>query len=511
MYLTQGLHRSVQQNPDGIAVIGESGDVTFRQLEGRVARIGGGLRGLGVRSGDRIGMLATNCAQYVEFTFACPWIGAVASPVNNRWSLDEMAFQIEDAGISVLFVDAPRLAQALELRDRCPLLETVICFDGTTPAPGVVDYEWLIESSEPVSDVRPDPDSLAVLMYTGGTTGRPKGVMLSARQILTSAFGALASVGFPNTAERCLHIAPLFHLAAFAGMIQQSMLGATHVVIGDFTVEGLVETIAAKQITMTTLVPTMVPWMLDHAERTGASLSSLRYIGYGAAPMPEAVLTRLLTALPHVKLRQAYGMTELGPVATVLRDEDHHDRDHPERLRSVGRAAAHAEVVVVNKDGVEQPRGKVGEVVVRGAHVMIGYWNNPVETQKALQDGWMHTGDMGYMYEHGYLFLVDRLKDMIVSGGENVYSAEVEAVIHRHEAIASCAVIGVPDEVWGERVHAVVVLVPGASVTPEELRDYVGERIARYKAPRTVEFIDQMPLSPVGKILKRTLRDAYTS
>jgi len=232
-------------------------------------------------------------------------------------------------------------------------------------------------------------------------------------------------------------------------------------------------------------------------------------VSYGTAPMPEMAIKRLTSKLPSVVLRQAYGMTELGPVATILRDDDHHVPGHPEWLRSVGRAAPHAELKIVDANGAWLPPGVPGEIAVRGEHVMLGYWNRPAETAAAVRDGWMHTGDVGYLDEHGYLYLVDRLKDMIVSGGENVYSAEVEKVLYRHDAVAACAVIGVPDDVWGERVHAVVVRKPGAEVTAAELREFVAGSIARYKAPRTVDFTDTLPTSSVGKILKRKLREEY--
>lgn len=501
MHFTQGLHRAVQQKPDEIAVIDGDLQITFVELESRVARLAAVLRSEGVEPGDRVAVLASNSAMYLECALACAWIGAALSPVNNRWSPDEMGFQIDDAGIAVLIADPAHRDAAVALGQRDSLLRTVIS----------EDYDARIAAAESISDVRADPDALAVLMYTGGTTGRSKGVMLSARQILTSGYGSFVTAGLPNYRERVLHVSPLFHLAAFGGMMQHLILGSTHVFMGEFAVDKLVDTVAAKQITVVTLVPTMVQRMLDHADSANADLSSLRAVGYGSAPMPQPVVARLADLLPGVTLRQAYGMTELGPVATVLRDEDHRDPDHPERRGSVGKAALHAEVRVVDSEDVEVPRGEVGEIVCRGENTMMGYWERPEETKVALRGGWMHTGDLGYMDAHGYVYLVDRLKDMIVSGGENVYSAEVEKVLIQHPAVASCAIIGVPDRDWGERVHAVIVPEPGMEATAQEIRDYVGERIARYKAPRTVEFVDQMPLSPVGKILKRVLRDQHVT
>ena len=511
MHFTRGLHRSVQCEPDAVAVVDGQRELTFVHLRDRVARLAAVFSALGLEPGDRVGILATNCLEYVEFALACPWASLVASPVNNRWSVDEMAFQIDDAGITVLLVDGPRLATAQELRARGSVLETVVVFGSADVPADAVDYDAVVAASEPVADTRADPDATAVLMYTGGTAGRPKGVMLSARQILTSAMGVLAGSGEPNRAGRFLHVAPLFHLAAFAGLVQASIVGSTHVLMGDFTVERLVATIAEKQVTQTVLVPTMVQAMLDYSARSGLPIDSLDSLTYGASPMPEPLLHRLLERLPGLRLRQGYGMTELAPAVTLLRDDDHRDPEHPERLRSVGRAAPHAEVRVVDPVGAELPRGAIGEGVARGDNGMTGSWRNEAETANAVRDGWMHTGDLGYMDAHGYLFLVDRLKDMIISGGENVYSAEVEAALSQHPGVSSCAVIGVPDEQWGERVHAVVVCTSDAALTGPELRDFVGDRIARYKAPRTVDFVDALPLSPVGKILKRSLRESYRS
>jgi acyl-CoA synthetase (AMP-forming)/AMP-acid ligase II len=222
--------------------------------------------------------------------------------------------------------------------------------------------------------------------------------------------------------------------------------------------------------------------------------------------MSDALLGRTMKALPNARFLQVYGMTELAPVATVLRPDDHED---PRHRRSVGRAAPHAEVRVVGPDDVELPRGEVGEIVVRGGHVMLGYWDRPEETAEALRGGWMHTGDAGRMDDEGYLYLTDRLKDMIISGGENVYSVEVENVLGQHPAVATCAVIGVPDETWGERVHAVVVPAADAAVTLEELRAFCADRIAGYKVPRSMDVVDALPVSAAGKVLKRALREPY--
>lgn len=506
MYITQGLHRSLQQHPGALALRGPSGDRTFTELADRVARLASALAGLGLRPGDRVGILTANCPEFVETFLACCWGGFTAAPVNTRWSRKEMAYQVNDADIGVLIADTGHLSRARDLREQCPVLGHLIA---TGPAAdGFADYERLLAGSDPAPDTRASGDALVAILYTGGTTGEPKGVMISAGQLITSATGTLATAGTPQ-AHRFLHTSPLYHLASLAGVVQQVILGSSHFILGDFETEAVAAAIERERITSTTLVPVMIQRLVAHARRAGADLSSLRLLGYGASPISEAVLRDLLDLLPGLALCQRYGMTELGPVATVLTPDDHRDPARPHLLRSVGRAGLHAEIRVVDPADQDVPTGEVGEIIVRGGNMMLGYWKKPEATAEALRGGWMHTGDLGYLDSDGYVYLVDRLKDMIVSGGENVYSAEVEQVLNLHPEVSACAVIGVPDPEWGERVHAVVVPVPGAELTGEDIREFCARSIARYKAPRTVDFADDLPRSAVGKILKRTLRERY--
>ena len=268
----------------------------------------------------------------------------------------------------------------------------------------------------------------------------------------------------------------------------------------------MLETIARHRVTTALLVPTMLQRVVDHPALPEFDLSSVRALLYGASPVSEAVLKRAMRAFPRAAFTQLYGMTEAAGTTTMLGPDEHRSG---RKLRAAGRAAAHAEVRIVDEQDRELPRGAIGEVTCRGGHVMSGYWNRPRETVEALRGGWLHTGDAGYMDDDGYVYLVDRVKDMIVSGGENVYSAEVENAIASHPAVASCAVIAVPDPAWGERVHAVVVLRPGHTASAEEIREHCKTLIAAYKAPRSCEFADRLPLSAAGKVLKRELRKPY--
>ncbi|MCV7220311.1 long-chain-fatty-acid--CoA ligase [Mycolicibacterium elephantis] len=506
MYLTQALHRAVQQTPGLPATVFGERIRTWAQSAERAARLASALKSLGVCSGDRVATLAQNCDDYHDVLFATPWADAVTVPVNTRWSAREIAFSLEDCGAVALVIGDDFLPMLDELRELAPSV-TAYIHNGEQPTPGGVHgFEELIAAHDPVEDARRGGDALAAIYYTGGTTGTPKGVMLSHANLVSAALGALATGQFLAPRGRLLHSAPMFHLADGSGWVARNIVGGTHVILPGFTPESVAAAVEKHQITDMFLAPTMIQMLVDSPAAREHDLSSLRHLLYGASPISQALLERTMRLLPGARLLQAYGMTELSPTTTVLTADDHH---LPGMLRSAGRAVPIAEVRVVDENDNDVPPGTVGEVVARGPHVMIGYWNRPEETAKALRGGWMHTGDGGYLDENGYLFIVDRIKDMIVTGGENVYSAEVENALAQHPAVATCAVIGVPDPDWGERVHAVVVLHDGATATPEELRDHTGRLIARYKAPRSVEFVDALPLTPAQKVNKRALRERY--
>lgn len=507
MYLTQSLHRALQQYPDRPMTICGDRVRTTREVVDRVSRLAAAFRSLGVRVGDRVGLLALNSDHHQEFFFAGWWMGAVAHPLNTRWSPAEIAYALTDSGTEVLLVDDSFAALGPQLRERAPGLRTLVyCGSGATPD-GMVDYEELISGSEPVADIRHGGDTVAFLLYTGGTTGTPKGVMVTDRALQTSMMSSLilTQAAIPDGVN--MLTAPLFHIGALTGWYAQNLIGGTLVFLPNFTPEGVLETIRRHRVTTTTFVPVMVQMVCSHQDFDTYDTSSLRRITYGGAGSPESLLRLAMKSFPQARFTQGYGMTETS-VLTVLTHEDHMAGGR--RLRSAGRATPAIELAVVGPDGARVPTGEVGEVVTRGDHLMAGYWGKPELTAQAVRDGWMHTGDGGYLDEDGYLYIVDRLKDMIITGGENVYSAEVENAVAAHPSVASCAVIGVPDDHWGERVHAVIVLKPGQTATQEEIRAHAKTLIAGYKAPRSVEFIEAMPLSPAGKILKRELRATRT-
>ncbi|MFV0275650.1 MAG: long-chain-fatty-acid--CoA ligase [Parahaliea sp.] len=512
MYLTQGLHRSVQCNPNGEAIRFQGSSITYRQLADRVARLAGALRQLGVKPGDRVAMLSLNSPQYLEYYMAVPWADAVLNPINTRWSVAEVVYSLDDSATSVLIVDDTFLAMGREVFDKAKTLGHLIYTGETGNEPDLLSYEQLLHDAEPVEDVRRGGDALAGVFYTGGTTGFPKGVMLS-HMGLCAGFTACLLSGSCGRDRHSLQVMPLFHLAGMAGIMMQYISGGRHVVIPAFEPELVLETMSTEGVTDVTLAPTMLQMLLDwreaHPERT-FDFSSLKNIAYGASPISPTQLDRAREAFPSAEFRQGYGMTELSTVATALGAEYHSAAGQASgRMYSAGRAVECVEVRIVDADDNEVARGTIGEIIARGPNVMLGYWNKPEATAEAVRNGWMHTGDAGYMDEDGFVYVVDRLKDMIVSGGENIYSAEVETALNSHPAVSECAVIAIPSDKWGETVHAAIVLKAAQEATEDDLLSHCRERIAGYKCPRSFEFRDAMPLTSVGKVSKADLRKPY--
>ncbi len=509
MNITHGLRRALQINSNGLATVCGRRRRIWREVGERVARLAGAMQARGVAAGDRVAVLSLNSDRYLELYLAVGWAGAVIVPLNIRWSALENEDALRDCRAGVLFVDKAFAPIGAQLVKAIPGLKLIYADDGEVPS-GIESYDALIAGSEAVDDAMRDGTDLAGIFYTGGTTGRSKGVMLSHQNLMANALNALGEGLFPASCVY-LHAAPMFHLANGAAMYSLLLSGGSNVMIQAFTPEGVMAAMQNERVTDVLLVPTMIQMFVDHPAIANYDLSSLKNIVYGASPISEAVLDRAARALPHVAFTQAYGMTELSPIATLLHWKEHIGEGRTKgRHRGAGRATLGCEVRIVDEHDHPVPFGTVGQIVARGDNVMMGYWERPEETARAVVNGWMHTGDGGYMDKDGFIYVVDRVKDMIISGGENVYSVEVENALAQHPAVAQCAVIGIPSEQWGETVHAVVVKRSGAQVTPGELIEFTRTLIAGYKCPRSVEITEvPLPLSGAGKVLKRELRKPF--
>lgn len=469
------------------------------------ARIAGVLGNLGVRAGDRVAVWSANSDRYMLLYLAIPWAGGVIVPMNARWSVAESAFALDDCAPTVAFVDA-----AVDDATRALFAARGIAIISMSDTAGSGGLSWQdAVAHAPVEDAGRAGTDLFGIFYTGGTTGRSKGVMLSHAGIVGNCM-SMRTLGLCPDGCSMLIVAPLFHLAAVAALTMAMLANGAAVIMPAFDPAGALDVLADRRVTDALLVPTMIQMMLNDPGFDPARLSSLQRIMYGASPMQEGTLDRIMAAAPHVDFYQCYGMTELSCTATILTPELHVGAHREQgRHRGAGRAMPGTEVRIVDADGAPKPQGEVGEIAVRGPGVMLGYWKQPDLTAAAVRDGWMHTGDGGRIDDCGVLYVLDRIKDMIVSGGENVYSAEVESAIALHPGVAQCAVIGVPDDRWGERVHAVVVARAGHDLGAEDLIDHCKRLIAGYKCPRSVEFKTALPLSPAGKVLKTELRAPY--
>jgi acyl-CoA synthetase (AMP-forming)/AMP-acid ligase II len=511
MQLTQALHKARREQPDRIAVVCGHRRTTYSALAHRVARLAGALHSLGVKPGDRVGILGSDSERYREFYYAIWWVGAVSTPVNCRWSSAEIAFSLEDCGMQLLVVDDPFTTMLPALHEQVPALKTIIYAGHGTAPDGALRYDALLADAEPLDDVNRGGADPAALFYTGGTTGRAKGVLLSHGGLYTATLGSLV-VSDRSPGAVCLHALPLFHVGGLIVMLQAMTGQSTQVMLPAFDPAIFLELIERERVSEAALVPTMIKRVVDHPALIQRDLSSWKRLYYGASPIDATLLEQLIERLPNLALTQYYGMTETSAIVAALPDWCHQSEG---RARGCHRAAGFptpsAEMRVVGPHGEELASGEIGEVCLRGPGVMLGYWNQPELTAQAVQDGWMRTGDGDYLDADGLLHIVDRLKDMIVSGGENVYSVEVENAILSLTGVAQCAVIGVPDPDWGERVHAVLVLQPGAEVDAKAVIDHSKSLIAGFKCPRSVEFRSEMPISGAGKLMKYKLREPYWS
>ncbi|MFC1822115.1 long-chain-fatty-acid--CoA ligase [Thermodesulfobacteriota bacterium] len=499
--------RAAEGYPERIIVQDGMYSATFVRHLDRTCRLANTLKEeLGIKRDDRYAVLSGNRHHYLELWHAGLLGGGVINPINIRLNPQEIKYILNDSETQVIFVD-PTYAEMIDsIRSETPSLRQVVLI-GNADVPHDMHYDELIENARPVIPEETEEDDPCILMYTGGTTGLPKGVLIDQRAINLNIYHMVIHYHLDETFCYLLFM-PMFHVGALLGTLGPAVSGGRVVIIPGFDEKLAMDTIEREHVTDAGMVPTMLALILNHPEFKPERLSSLRTIGYGAAPMPEGLLRRVLELFPNLGIFQGYGMTEASGVITHLSTADHHKGG--KRLRSVGRRMFGVQMIIQDFDGNTLPPGDVGEVCIKTGSLMRCYLNLPEATEEAIKDGWYHTGDMGYLDEGGYLFLVDRAKDMIVTGGENVYSLEVENAISTHTSVAQVAVIGIPHEIWGEAIHAIVVINSGMSVTDEEIKTYARQTLANYKIPKTVEIrTDPLPLSAAGKILKRELRKPY--
>jgi acyl-CoA synthetase (AMP-forming)/AMP-acid ligase II len=504
MLLSEVPVHAAHRAPDRVAVRLDDRTLTYARMRDDCWRLSNALRGIAA-PGDRIAILAENCLEYALCYYAVPGAGMTLTFLNYRLAPAELAWIINDAAPSVLIVQDRYAGAIATIRAEIPSVRSVFVIGAD--ADGQPGFDALVAAGAPVAPPPPDEDAVAWLLYTSGTTGLPKGAMLTHRNVMAAVLNSVASWERDGESHYLLTF-PMYHVAGY-GLVVNHLCASELTILPNFDPVALFAIIERHRITATAAAPTMIALLLDHPAMADYDLSSLRNVGYGASAMPAAVLLRARERWPQVRFATGFGMTELaGNVMVLTADEHDHAIDEGlPILTSVGRQMLLARVRVVDAAVRDVAIGEEGEIVVKGDQVLTGYWRNPEATAKAFTDGWFHTGDVGRWSEGGYLTIVDRKKDMIVTGGENVYPREVEEVLYRHPAVLEAAVVGMEDPVWGESVVAIVTPRHGATVAAADLIQHCRDHIASYKKPKAVAFVAELPKNASGKVLKRTLRD----
>ncbi len=498
-----------RETPWRIATVFGDRRTSYAALHERVLRAVAALRAAGIAPGDRVGHMGLNHPDYLVLMQACARMGAVLAPINWRLVAGEVAWILKDAGIRLLLADRA-FAPVVEAAAGQSGIERILFTDaGTASEP---DFATWIEGHAPDAAEHPaEPDDVVLQLYTSGTTGFPKGALLTHRSLLgTIGKGALTGEDWSRWDEDdvALVAMPLFHIGGTGWALHALEAGATAVILARPDIEAIIETIATERVTKAFAVPAVLNMIIHHPKARTSDLSSLTELLYGASPIPLEVLKGAMGVFRNARFIQCYGATETSGTVVYLPPADH-DPAGNQRMRGCGKPFPGNEIRIVDQAGRDLPPREVGEIAVRSVSVMKGYHNNPEATRKAIRDGWYFTGDAGWMDEDGYLYIHDRVKDMIVSGAENIYPAEVENALASHPAIKDAAVIGVPDPKWGEAVKAIVVLKEGMEATEADIIAHCRAHIAGYKCPKSVDFVAELPRNPSGKILKKELRKPY--
>ncbi|MFQ5682941.1 MAG: long-chain-fatty-acid--CoA ligase [Candidatus Binatia bacterium] len=518
MYLTEILPRAAAAYPNKVAVVCGQIKLNYREVADRVGRLAYTLTGLGVGPGERIALLHSNCHRSLEAYFAAAHAGAVLVPLNCRLTARDLAYIIDDTESRVLFADATwgKLATeaATQAHTRCTLVWSP-SGDENRRGPSSLDYETslLTAGSHPLGEPRVKEDDPANIYYTSGTTGHQKGVVLTHRNIYSHALATIADLRLSDS-DIWAHVAPMFHLADAWATWAMTWVGARHVMLGRFDAKLVLQTLVEQGVTVTNLIPTMLNDLINTPQAICSKYPSLRLLMTGGAPIAPKLVRRVVETF-GCEYVQTYGLTETSPYLTFsLLKENLRNLPPDEQMRyrsMTGRAALGVTLRVVDDAGRDIPADgqAVGEIVARGDRITPGYWRLQEVTAEAFRDGWFHTGDLATIDEEGYINIVDRKKDIILTGGEIVYSTEIENALYEHPAVLEAAVVGVPDERWGETIRAVVVVKPGWSMTVDDITVHCQERLARYKCPRSVKFVKALPRTGSGKISKREIRQRY--
>jgi acyl-CoA synthetase (AMP-forming)/AMP-acid ligase II len=503
------IDRHARERPDDPAIRYGERQWTWAEWVSRTRHAAGALRANGIRRGDRVAFLDRNHPACLEILFAAASIGAATTVVNWRVAGDEMVHVLQDSGARLLFAGVELHAAAAAAASRVPGLERIVMVGSAPDGPD--EYESLLAAAAPVpADPRACAGDTALLIYSSGTTGRPKGVLLSQRALVNHA--ANLAPAFPLAeGDANLVAMPLFHVGGIGYSVFGIAAGTPTIITREPDAASLIGAVRAGA-THAFLVPPLIARLLTDGEETIGAIARLRYLVYGAAPMPSPLLQQALATWPETNVIQVYGQTELCGAVTALSDADHRDAGRPHVRLSAGKALPGAQIRVVDPEtGSDMPSGQPGEIWVRSNQTMAGYLNRPEATAETITaDEWVRTGDIGRLDGHGYVYIEDRIKDMIITGGENVYGPEVESVLTEHPAVADAAVIGVPDDFWGESVKAIVVTGNlSDDVTAEDIIEFCRRHLAGYKCPKTVDFVSALPRNASGKILKTTLREPY--
>ena len=502
------LNRAALWYQVNTAVLHRGEAFTYREINQNSDRLANGLLKLGLKKGDRLVIVASDCTQYIEADFAIYKSGLIRVAINPRLSLKEIEFISKNAEASAILFTDDMTESINRIRPQLSDVKHFICLTGNVE--GCVSYQDLIKDSMDVPpDIEVNEDDTAMLFYTGGTTGTPKGAILTHRAVKVVALNFITAYAITQQ-DVFLSSATIAHATGFR--IMASYLGGAKYIMQDkFDPKLVMETVEEEKVTILSTVPTTLIRLCNYPEINSYDFRSLRMVTFGAAPIAVDKLKQAIRVFGP-RLANVYGQAEapctiayLSPREIVLNGEKKAEK----RLASVGRPFLNVEVRVVGNDGKDVKPGEIGEITVRSEHVMKGYWQKPEATAEALKDGWLHTGDLGMMDEDGYVFLIDRKKDIIISGGYNIYAREVEEVLNNHEAVAEAAVFGIPDPEWGESVKAVVALKPGVQATENELTEFCRKSLASYKKPKSIDFLSELPKSSLGKIAKKELKDKY--